>query len=238
MSIKSNAYDWLGIQAEKSEDECRRVEISLLEENPDAWLLDLGCGDGQFTAKAMAKIGVKKAYAIEIVDDDIIKARAKGIEVYKGDLNGNLPFDDGTFDIIIASHVIEHLNDTDTFLKEVYRNLKVGGYLVIATPNLAAWIHVFFLIFGKQPTIAEVSDYALVGTWSPRGEKVDRAGPAHRRIFTMGALKGLLEYYGLEVERALGTGYFPLSGLFGRVMSCLDKWHAANIVIKARKINP
>ncbi|MDO9333401.1 MAG: hypothetical protein Q7T57_02625, partial [Dehalococcoidales bacterium] len=91
------------------------------------------------------------------------------------------------------------------------------------------------LLFGKQPTIAEVSDYALVGTWSPRGEKVDRAGPAHRRIFTMGALKGLLEYYGFAIERAVGAGYFPLSGLPGKVMSRLDKWHATNIVVKVRK---
>lgn len=235
MYIKSGIYKWLSSQAEKSEDECRMVELSLLEENPDARLLDLGCGDGQFTAKAMAKIGVKNSYAIEIIVADITKAKARGIEVYKGDLNGTLPFSDETFDVIIASHVIEHLNDTDTFLKEVHRNLKTDGYLIVATPNLAAWIHIFFLVFGKQPTIVEVSDYALVGTWSPRGRDVGRAGPAHRRIFTMGALKGLLKYYGLEVDKAKGTGYFPLSGFLGKGILRLDKYHATNLVIKARK---
>ena len=136
--MKSHIYKWLRSKAEKGEDECRRVEISLLEKNPDAKLLDLGCGDGEFTSKAMTKIGIKKAYAVEIVDDDVTKAKAKGIQVFRGDLNDKLPFTDGMFDVIIASHVIEHLNDTDTFLKEVYRNLKVGGYFIMATPNLAA----------------------------------------------------------------------------------------------------
>jgi SAM-dependent methyltransferase len=235
MSLKSNIYKWLKKQAEKSEDECRRAEISLLQADPEAVLLDLGCGDGDFTAKAMTKIVIKKACAVEIVEEDIKKARARGIEVFKGDLNGKLPFKDGTFDVIIASHVIEHLNDTDIFLREIYRNLNPGGYLVLATPNLAAWYHIFFLVFGKQPTIAEVSDYALAGTWSSRGERVGRLGPAHRRVFTAGALKGLVEHYGLKAEAIRGSGYFPLTGRPGRLMSILDKQHSTNIVIKARK---
>lgn len=228
-------YEWLKIKAEESEAECRDVEISLMEKNPNAWLLDLGCGDGEFTSKAMRQIGVSKACAIELVDDNIIKAKARGIDTYKRDLNIKLPFNEGMFDVIIASHVIEHLNDTDTFLAETYRTLKVGGYLIIATPNLAAWTHIVYLIFGKQPTIAEVSDCALVGTWSPRNDNVSRIGLAHRRIFTIGALKGLLEYYRFKVEIIIGAEHFPLSGTLARAMSKIDKCHATNIVIKARK---
>jgi methionine biosynthesis protein MetW len=238
MSIRSGLYKWLRNQALKSEDECRRAELSLLERNIKAKILDLGCGDGTFTEKIMSKIGIKEAFAIEIIEDDIKKATSRGIKVFKENLNERLPFDNGTFDVIIASHVIEHLNDTDIFLKEVYRNLKDDGYLIIATPNLAAWLHIFFLILGKQPTIAEVSDYALVGTWSPRKGNIDRAGPAHRRIFTLGALKGLLEIYGLKVDKANGTGYFPLSGFLSKIMAHLDKFHSTNMAIKARKIKP
>ena len=235
MSIISRIYDWLAMQAEKSEIECRRMGLSLLEENPNAQLLDLGCGDGKLTLKAAERIGTTNIYGIEIVKEDIDEARANGIVVHHGDLNQRFPFEDESFEVIIASHVIEHLSNTDIFVTEVHRVLKLGGYSVIATPNLAACHQVLFLLCGKQPTIAEVSDTALVGTWSPRGSCVDRAGPAHRRIFTMGALKELLEYYGFKVERAIGTGFFPLPNPIARIMCHIDKRHATDIVIKARK---
>ena len=157
---------WLAGQVKKSEFECRMIELSVIEKLSDAKLLDVGCGDGMVTLKFAKEIGTKNISGIEIVQENIDKAIAIGIDAHLGDLNQRLPFENESFDVIIASHVIEHVYDTDTFLKEVYRNLKVGGYVVVATPNLAAWLHIFFLIFGKQPTIAELSDFALVGTWS------------------------------------------------------------------------
>jgi SAM-dependent methyltransferase len=231
---KSHINYFLIKQAEKSETECRRLELALLENNPHAQIIDLGCAEGAFTLKIAEAAKTKNICAVEIEYLNIGKARGLGIDARQGDLNQRLPFDDKSFDIAVASHVIEHLNDTDTFLREVSRVLKPNGYLIIATPNLAAWHHIIYLLLGKQPTIAEVSDYALVGTYSPRGNNVDRIGPAHRRIFTIGALNSLLEYYGFRIEKSLGTGYFPISGLSGRIMSRIDKWHATNIVIKAR----
>lgn len=237
MSVTRRIYDWLARQAEKSELECRMVELSLLEKNPEAKLLDVGCGDGEFTLRAAERIGTAEIHGIEIVEEDINKSKTNGIDIRQGDLNQRLPFEDESFDVIIASHIIEHLTNTDIFVKEIHRVLKVGGYSVIATPNLAALLHILFLLLGKQPTIAEVSDEALVGTWSSRGNCVDRIGPAHRRIFTPGALKGLLEYYGFKVETVVGTGFFPLPNPLARIMAHIDKRHATNIVIKARKVS-
>ncbi len=237
MSVISMLFSYLAGQAERSELECRRVELSLLEKKPDAELLDLGCGDGEFTLQAAKKIGTKRIHGIEIVQADIDKARASGIDVHQCDLNGSLPFESEIFDVIIASHIIEHLCHTDTFIREVYRMLKVGGYLLIATPNLAAFINVLFLLLGKQPTIAEVSDVALVGTCSPRGKCVNRAGPAHRRLFTIGVLKELLEYYGFKVEKGIMSGFLPLPSPLARVACFIDKRHATNITVKARKTN-
>lgn len=235
--IRSNFFNLLKKRAERSELECRDTEISLLERNPDAELLDLGCGDGSFTMKAAEKVGTQKVYGVDIVDEDINKAKSRGMDVRRADLNHELPLPKESFDVVIASHVIEHLCETDVFLKEINRKISIGGYLVIATPNLAAWHHIVFLLFGKQPTIAEVSDEALVGTLSPRGNRIDRHGPAHRRIFTMEALRGLLEHHGFKCERIIGAGFFPMTGRFAAVMSRLDVAHATNILVKARKVD-
>ena len=97
------------------------------------------------------------------------------------------------------------------FLREIFRILKQGGYTVFATPNLAACYNIAYLLFGKQPYIAHVSDNILAGSWMPLKRLAwgKKEGPAHRRVFTLGALKELLEYHGFTTEKALGCGFFP-----------------------------
>jgi 2-polyprenyl-3-methyl-5-hydroxy-6-metoxy-1,4-benzoquinol methylase len=46
-----------------------------------------------------------------------------------------LPFSDHSFDLIIIQDVIEHLNETKSFIKEVKRVLKPKGMLYLSTPN-------------------------------------------------------------------------------------------------------
>jgi SAM-dependent methyltransferase len=45
-------------------------------------------------------------------------------------------FPDGGFDMVLASHVIEHLNDPRSFVREVYRILTPGGSFIVTTPNI------------------------------------------------------------------------------------------------------
>lgn len=45
-------------------------------------------------------------------------------------------YNDASFDIVHASHLIEHLNDPDSFIKECYRILKPNGKLYVTTPNI------------------------------------------------------------------------------------------------------
>jgi SAM-dependent methyltransferase len=49
-----------------------------------------------------------------------------------------LAFPDGSFDIIIAKHVVEHLKHPEQAIAEMSRVLKVGGLLILATPNLSS----------------------------------------------------------------------------------------------------
>jgi len=48
-------------------------------------------------------------------------------------------FPDNSFDVILASHLIEHLNDPKTFLEETYRILKPNGVIFITTPDISGF---------------------------------------------------------------------------------------------------
>lgn len=45
-----------------------------------------------------------------------------------------MPFDDQTFDFLIANHVLEHVTDDGKALSEIHRVLRVGGYAILQTP--------------------------------------------------------------------------------------------------------
>jgi SAM-dependent methyltransferase len=97
-------------------------------------ILDIGCGEGKFLIYAPKDHIVS---GTEIIDSDIEKSKKKGLNVIKSNLDKKLPFKDNTFDGILISHVIEHLESPYESLKEVKRILRAGGKLVILTPNFA-----------------------------------------------------------------------------------------------------
>ena len=59
-----------------------------------------------------------------------------GLSCEKADLNMDLPFSDGTFDFILCSNGIEHLENPFHFIRGCFRILKERGKLVVTTPNL------------------------------------------------------------------------------------------------------
>ena len=56
----------------------------------------------------------------------------------------NCNFPGASFDVVLASHLIEHLNDPKSFLAETYRILKNNGFCFITTPNISGFqAHLF-----------------------------------------------------------------------------------------------
>lgn len=56
------------------------------------------------------------------------------------DPNGPLPYEDATFDLVYSDWVIEHIADVDSFVSEVGRVLKPGGWFCARTPNKWGYI--------------------------------------------------------------------------------------------------
>lgn len=112
-----------------------RMERCLGELNKDIagkLVLEAGCGAGRFTEVLINKDAV-------LVSSDLSEAVEVNAEnfpvtskhlVIQADIN-NMPFEDGTFDIVVCLGVIQHTPSSEETIKSLYKLVKKGGWLVI-----------------------------------------------------------------------------------------------------------
>lgn len=104
-------------------------------------ILDLACGSG-FGSQMLAKLGKKRIEKIVAVDcDPNTIAYASGrynhpLVDYRCEnaVDPLLPQKLGVFDVIVSFETLEHIEDEQQFLSNVYHLLKPGGVLVLSTP--------------------------------------------------------------------------------------------------------
>lgn len=100
-------------------------------------LLDVGCSLGYMLEEG-EKIGWE-AYGVELSEDAAAKARARGIKNIKVMDVADIDYPDGFFDVIVMTHVLEHLDDPFGYLRKMGRWLKEGGILYISVPNFSSY---------------------------------------------------------------------------------------------------
>ena len=209
--------------------------LEFLEPNEKARVLDIGCGDGKFSRQIANRLRCSEVYGVEISHKYADRAHQNGVNIIMADTDRGLPFQDASFDIVASNQVIEHVHDTDNFIRECYRILKNGGICVSSTPNLASFHNIFSLILGYQPFAAAVSDELVCGNpLDPCDGQQILSYRRHRRIFTAPALRRLFEFHGFKVESLRGVGLHPLPLFLSRHI----KWtrYCLYLVIVARKL--
>jgi SAM-dependent methyltransferase len=199
-------------------------------------MLDVGCDDGSRSLRFAAAARAAEVHGVEIASEAADRAAERGLIVKSFDLCEPWPYADGSFDIICSNQVIEHLRDTDMFVRESKRCLRSGGSTVVSTENLASWHNIGSLLFGWQPfSLTNVSD-TVAGLGNPfalhvGGEPTGGNSWQHLRVFAYAGLLDLYAQHGLAVGTILGSGYYPLPSAVAR----LDPRHAAFLAMIAHK---
>ena len=157
---------------------------------PGQAVLDVGCGDGAFTA-LLAGWGAEPV-GVEVAEEALRRARARhpGLDFRLVEAGGGLPLADASVDVCWASEVLAHVADTAGLLGEVRRVLRPRGSLLVTTPY-----------HGRVRTTA-LAWHGFERAFDPRGPQL--------RFYTAGSLRELLEDFGFEVQRLQARGGPPL----------------------------
>nr|XP_003467465.1 ubiquinone biosynthesis O-methyltransferase, mitochondrial isoform X1 [Cavia porcellus] len=165
-------------------------------------ILDVGCGGGLLT-EPLGRLGAS-VFGIDPVDENIKTAQHhkafdpvldKRIEYKVCSLEEIAEETEDTFDAVIASEVVEHVADLETFIQCCCRVLKHGGSLFITTINKTQLSYVLGIVFSEQ--IAGI---------------VPKGTHTWEKFISPEKLESILESNGLLVQTVAGMIYNPFSG--------------------------
>lgn len=103
----------------------------ILKDLDNPKILEVGAGHGAFTQKLY-----NDGYDVKASDLFPEIFYFDKVECEKVDISKELPYQDSSFDIIIAIEVMEHIHDHEVFFRECSRILKGKGLFLFSTPNI------------------------------------------------------------------------------------------------------
>jgi 2-polyprenyl-6-hydroxyphenyl methylase/3-demethylubiquinone-9 3-methyltransferase len=108
-------------------------------------LLDIGCGGGLLAPH----IHGYRHVGVDLTASALQIAAQHGIEPVQADA-ANLPFDDASFDVVVAGEVLEHVSDLEGTVAEATRVLKPGGTFVCDTINRTWFSRLTLVTIGER----------------------------------------------------------------------------------------
>jgi methionine biosynthesis protein MetW len=181
-----------------------RLRLVVDQVEPGQRVLDSGCGPG-FLAELLRDHGVDLV-ATDVSRVGAERTAARGIEARQVDLDTEpLPFDDNSFDVVVANSNLEHLFYMRRHVAECARCVRPGGKFVWLVPNFGHWRYRLWLLAGRLPTIPN----------SPTDEY-------HIRFTTAYEAKKLVAEAGLRLVSLTGHAGTWCRGLYPRVFT--SRW--------------
>jgi SAM-dependent methyltransferase len=187
-------YERAGIEARLLERFRSRMLAELQPLEPRR-VLDAGCGEGVVTAWLAGALLEATVTAVDAREEALreFERRNPELEATRADLYA-LPFEDGSFDLVVATEVLEHLDRPRDALRELAR--VSSRHLFLTVPHEP---------FFRAGNVA-------------RGRYLRRLGstPGHRSTWGRRSFERLVETEAAVVRR---VGLFPWQGVVARVGS-------------------
>lgn len=162
-------------------------------------VLDCGCGPGDNAAILSAAGWRVTAITIDPAEQEAARPFCELVVI--ADLERGLPAEVGDrFDVLLMSHVLEHLARPEAILRDARLRLKPDGMLAVALPNILHYRQRFKFLKGDFT-------YTDIGI-------LDRT---HLRFYTVTTGRQLLETAGFDILDARADGALPWRGLRGIV---------------------
>ena len=114
----------------------RAVIDALLDRLPleaSSEVLEAGCGTGG-NLYMLARRGRVSAFEPSVVARDIASRKAQHAVVVDGELPDRLPFEAGSFDLVVALDVLEHIERDQEALVSLASMARPGGYILVTVP--------------------------------------------------------------------------------------------------------
>lgn len=159
-------------------------------------ILDAGCGRGFYLKVLSFYSFPKEIHGIDINNHYLNVARQicndKRVIIKQANIY-SLPYPKNYFDLVIASEILEHLNDDLKALKELKRVLKLNGYLLITVPNFNfpfLWDPINWLLMKIFKTHINKDIWWLAGIWAD-----------HERLYSAETLKKIIWKTGFKIKK-------------------------------------
>jgi SAM-dependent methyltransferase len=137
---------------------------------PGRDVLDVGCRYGALTRTYLPG---NRVVGIDVDRWALHEAAELGIETHWADAEQGLPFEDATFDAVVAGELLEHVRDPAALVAEARRVLRPGGTFVGSVPNGFRLKNRLRFLAGRKP----------------------ENDPTHLHLFAPADVRGLLERF-------------------------------------------
>lgn len=175
------------------------VALSFIEQGSRRKIVDIGCGEGITLEKMTKRFSDCDVLGIDGLAENIGICTKHGLNAIMGDAY-RLDLSNDSVDAVTFMEVIEHLENPEKAIAEIYRVLKPGGRLVLMFPNDS-----FFLI-------------ARLAVFKFKEAAYD---PGHLKQWTPGEAKEFLTVNGFKVRMARSLPFYfwsiSLHGVIGAV---------------------
>lgn len=174
----------------------------LQEAAPYRAVLDVGAGQGRDLGIAAEISPEAQLYAIEFLASPSLSALTASVHPTNIETE-QFPFGDSVIDVVIANQVLEHAKEIFWIFHEISRVVRVGGHVIIGTPNVLSLHNRLLALAGKHPTQHKLCS-------------------AHVRVFSDPDFRLFLNtcwHGGYSIKKFAGSQFYPLPAGLSRLFS-------------------